>query len=386
MRLLDDIHLCYCFNNLDVSEFDLNQPKFLKIADKVRAFTGIPPTANFALGLWINEALLSYLEKASATKKLFDMLREKNFYVFTLNVFPYGAFHGSRIKEKVYLPDWRTEERLLYTCRAAKLLSKILPDELEGSLSTCPGAYNNPPIKKEDILIIAKNLAKTAKCLEQIYLETGKKIMLGVEPEPDCLWEDSAEFAKFFTEQLAELPECAKHIGVCHDCSHHELTGKKPAESLLSAKSAGMQISKIQLSAAISAPTAKSKEVLAKFADETYLHQTCAFSTEDNKIYRYSDLPLALQFADKSLPWFIHYHIPIYLENLPCGLKIEKTELEKILELLKNKQIKCKHLEIETYTFPVLPENIKDISLEESMAREYQFVFSKFTNKFDFER
>lgn len=99
-----------------------------------------------------------------------------------------------------------------------------------------------------------------------------------------------------------------------------------------------------------------------KLADETYLHQTRAFE-KNGDIHRYPDIPVALREANRSLPWLIHYHVPIYLDNLPGGLTAEKSEIEHILELLKNRCIKCNQIEIETYTFPVLPESVKKISI-----------------------
>ena len=55
---------------------------------------------------------------------------EQNLYVFTINGFPYGCFHGARVKENVYVPDWRTPERRDYTNLLADILADLLPRNL----------------------------------------------------------------------------------------------------------------------------------------------------------------------------------------------------------------------------------------------------------------
>ena len=42
-------------------------------------------------------------------------------YVFTINGFPYGPFHGQPVKAAVYRPDWREAERGRYTADLAEL-------------------------------------------------------------------------------------------------------------------------------------------------------------------------------------------------------------------------------------------------------------------------
>ena len=63
-------------------------------------------------------------------------LDAEGLYVFTINGFPYGAFHGQRVKEEVYLPDWRDEERLRYTDSLAWLLADLLPELVAAASST----------------------------------------------------------------------------------------------------------------------------------------------------------------------------------------------------------------------------------------------------------
>src|SRR5262249_24732817 len=58
-------------------------------------------------------------------------LAEHGLYVLTINGFPYGPFHGTRVKEEVYQPDWRFAERLAYSNRLADLLLELLPETTE---------------------------------------------------------------------------------------------------------------------------------------------------------------------------------------------------------------------------------------------------------------
>lgn len=376
MKINQNSHLCYCMNNFRPAEDFSDKSPFFTISKKLAGILEVPEHKSFAIGLWANEKNLSFLEKPDVFAEFARISHQKNFYFFTMNIFPFGDFHGTRVKENVYLPDWRSEERLDYSCRAADFLAKVIPEGLTGSLSTVPGAYRNFISSPSDIRKIAVNLARMALHLKKIYETTGRKIVLAIEPEPDCIWEDSADFADFFGKELASNNDCREFVGLCYDTSHHELSGLKPGEGIDLCLRNGVKIAKIQFSAALGAPTVESKKSLANFADDTYLHQTREING-NGVIVKYQDLPQALEQSDRNSYWKIHYHIPLYLDSLPGGLTVEKKELEAVLRKLAENPAICSNLEIETYTFPVLPEEIRKFDIEKSMALEYQWVLDR---------
>src|SRR6201997_5591173 len=59
--------------------------------------------------------------------RLKNFFTEHDMYLYTVNAFPYGAFKGTVVKEQVYEPDWRSEERTRYTINVASVLAGICP-------------------------------------------------------------------------------------------------------------------------------------------------------------------------------------------------------------------------------------------------------------------
>ena len=45
------------------------------------------------------------------------------------------------MKENVYLPDWSSTERLVYTNQLFNIISRLTPEGVEGSVSTLPGSF-----------------------------------------------------------------------------------------------------------------------------------------------------------------------------------------------------------------------------------------------------
>ena len=84
---------------------------------------------------------LSRQNKTLPPSRCEKWLEEKNCYVFTINGFPYGNFHGERVKEQVYRPDWSNPDRLEYTVLLFEILEKLLQPGEEGSVSTLPGSF-----------------------------------------------------------------------------------------------------------------------------------------------------------------------------------------------------------------------------------------------------
>ena len=130
-----------------------------------------------------------------------QILAENDFRAVTVNGFPYGPFHGTRVKEDVYQPDWRMRERLDYTVQLADLMAEIAPGADEPvSLSTVPGTFK--PLGNGAEAEMAGNMIRAAAHCARLRERTGVTVALAIEPEPFCFLETIAEAVDFFQRHL----------------------------------------------------------------------------------------------------------------------------------------------------------------------------------------
>jgi hypothetical protein len=316
-----------------------------------------------------------------------------------MNGFPYGPFHGEAVKGNVHAPDWRDEERVAYTIRLIDILAALLPDDVaDGSISTSPLTYK-PWIDPDDPDIwnmFVLNIVRVAEHLVKVRQETGKRIHVDLEPEPDGLLGDGAELIAFFADRL--LPEGApllaerlgtdastardlllEHIRVCFDTCHVAVSYEQPSELLKRFNEIGIRVGKIQISSAlkVSLPedvTARATlgEQLSAFDEPVYLHQVIQRNW-DGTFTRYGDLPEALpHIADpNAAEWRIHFHVPVFLDHYEAFGSTQETIVETFA-LLKEQPL-TNHLEIETYTWDVLPADVKQ-DLGTMISRELAWV------------
>jgi hypothetical protein len=349
----------------------------------------------FGVGLRLSAKATEALLAPAALQHLKFFLADSNTYVFTINGFPYGPFHGLPVKEQVYQPDWRHEARVSYSDRLGDLLAELLPDDpaLEGSVSTVPGTFKplaEAPGATQDI---ARNLIRHAAHLAGIRERTGKTIALALEPEPCCFLETIDETVRFFeqhlfnvaaVQQLMALSGLAsgaaeaalrRHLGVCYDVCHAAVEFEDPAASLEALRAAGIGIPKLQLSAALRIPEVGpgTAQQLRPFDEPVYLHQVIE-QRNGEALTRYLDVPNALATIDESqgAEWRVHFHVPIFLAELE-HFSTTQAFLGEILALHQQAPISA-HLEVETYTWDVLPERYRQVDVASAIARELAWV------------
>ena len=389
------VHLTYCQNIHPGETWDENHRNLAEKAAAVRKAVAKPDDW-FGLGLRLSSNAASQLSDVDEISRGLDLFAEHQMYPFTINGFPFGKFHGTRVKENVYAPDWRTQERLEYTNRLATILQYWLPEGVDGSISTVPGSFG-PWIKSPDaVRAMAENLGDAAAHLASIRRETGKRIHLGLEPEPDCFLETTRQTLDFFRNELpgAAIPRITKalnvtaseaesilrdHLGVCFDTCHIALQYEDLCESLKSLRAADILISKIQLSAAIRCGADdRSLLALSRFAEGTYLHQVKGRGPGGIKV-SWFDLPEALEEArepdcDELEERRVHFHVPLFLAP-EAPLQSTATALDRPFWDLVREGV-TSHLEIETYTFDVLPKGLQPPRVEDSIASEYRWTLS----------
>ena len=279
-----DAHLTYCTNIHPGESWDEVRANVERHVVAVKA--RVSPDAPFGVGLRLSAQAAESLAAPRELASFAAFLEASGLYVFTINGFPFGAFHGARVKENVYLPDWRDPARARYSLRLAEILAALLPPGLAGSVSTVPGAFRSAATGPDDAAHIARAMIAHAAALVELRRSTGKEIALALEPEPMCFLETTAEAVRFFEEhlfangaraQLAGLTgqsasqaeaSLRLHLGVCFDACHAAVEFEDARASLDALASAGIAIPKIQITTALEAEVdASRRRELARFAD-----------------------------------------------------------------------------------------------------------------------
>ncbi len=327
-------------------------------------------------------------------QKLKRFLDDNDMYVYTANAFPYGAFKGTVVKEQVYEPDWRTEERTVYTINVADILADICAKNISPSIQTAPLGFK-PNVTGPDVVAsYTEHVLRVAAHLVAIEARTGHLVTLGLEPEPRCFLETTDETVDYFTKHLytgksaARLAKLAgipmdtaigalrRHLGVVFDIGHQSVGFEHIPTSLQKLVDAGIPIVKLQEAAAMHIPNVSDEKVeaLKRFAKTVYLSQTV--EKRDGRLTHFLNLEDAFA-AWKSNPgaceWRTHFHVPIFLDDLGPLLGTTRFALEEALKFHKATPL-SRQLEIETYTWDVLPEHLKTGDIVDYVCREIEWV------------
>lgn len=355
----------------------------------------ISPDAPFAVGLRFAGEALAELQDSGKRADLRAIIAAEGYRAVTVNGFPYGRFHGTRVKEDVYQPDWRSDERVRYTNALADLMAEIAPASGMVSLSTVPGTFK--PLVAGAEAQMAANYLRSVAHLVEIERKTGVRVALAIEPEPFCFLETIAEAVAFFRDHLfsgdaaqtlaaatgLQLDEAAaslpRHLGLCYDVCHAAVEFEDAAASVAALRTAGIPVHKLQLSAALRLPRveASSRTALADYAEPTYLHQVMRRTPQG--ILAHADLPeaLALGAATDGEEWRVHFHVPVFIGDLG-PFASTRDFLSDILALHRSEPI-SPHLEVETYTWDVLPPGLRGATVDLDIARELDWVRSALT-------
>ncbi len=388
-----DAHLTYCTNIHPGESWAAIRANLGRHLPEVKR--RVSPDAPLGVGLRLSAEAARALQEAGTLAEFEAFLGAQDLYVFTVNGFPYGPFHGTRVKEDVYLPDWREEARLEYTNLLAGLLARWVPaqDPHYGSVSTVPGAFRPAVSGESDVERIVQGLLRHAAHLVQLERDTGRRIVLALEPEPRCLLETIGETVSFFVDHL-HSPAAAtglagltgldragaeralrRHLGVCLDLCHAAVEFEDPAACLAALEQAGIAIAKIQVTAGlrIETMTPAAAAALRGFDDAVYLHQVV--ERRRDGLRRYVDLGPALEsrdWRDGGSEWRVHFHVPVFAETLDAFASTQDF-VRDTLRLLAGRA-RTAHLEVETYTWSVLPPRYRDLPVDEAIARELEWV------------
>ncbi|EMF53724.1 MULTISPECIES: metabolite traffic protein EboE [Streptomyces] len=353
------VHLGYCSNVHQAEDLDGVLAQLAGHAEPVRERLGVD---RLGIGLWLaRDVVTELVALPGELKRLRDELAARGLETVTLNAFPYAGFHREVVKKDVYLPDWADEARLSHTLDCARLLAALLPDDAaRGSVSTLPLAWRTPwPPDRADTA--RRALDRLTAGLAEVEADTGRRIRVGFEPEPGCVVETTAQAVR----ELRGLdPE---RLGVCLDACHLAVQFEEPGAALRRLADGGLPVVKLQASCAVEAadpadPAAHA--ALRRLAEPRFLHQTrTATRQEAPDVRGVDDLPDALDggLPTDTGPWRVHFHAPLHADPEP-PLRTTADQLTQVLAgLLGGASADCDHIEVETYTWSVLPEPPTDL-------------------------
>jgi hypothetical protein len=352
------------------------------------------PNAPFGVSLRLSNASAATLVNSPAERdKLKKFLADNNMYLYTVNAFPYGPFKNQIVKEQVYEPDWRSEERTQYTINVAKILADVVPEGISPSIQSAPLGFK-PRVTGSDVVAsYTQHVMRVAAELIKLEERTGRTVTLALEPEPFCFLETTDETVDYFTnhlytgksaEMLAKLSGLPiseaiiaqrRFIGTVFDICHQAVVYEDIATSLQKLVDAGIPIFKLQEAAAMRVPnvTQKIVDTLKRYAKTIYLTQTV--EKKDGKLTRFLNLEDAFKAWDSNpgpREWRTHFHVPVFLDDLG-EFGTTRFAIEDALKFHKARPL-SRQLEIETYTWDVLPEHLKTGDIVDYVCRELEWV------------
>ncbi|MBO4260558.1 metabolite traffic protein EboE, partial [Streptomyces griseorubiginosus] len=301
------VHLAYCTNVHPAETLDGVLAQLREHCEPVRRRLG---RDRLGIGLWLaKDAAHALVTDPSALRGLRAELDRRGLEVVTLNGFPYEGFGAEEVKYRVYKPDWADPERLDHTTALARILTGLLPDDVtEGTISTLPLAWRTACA--EDRAEKARTaLVTLAERLDAVHELTGRSIRVGLEPEPGCVVETTADAIDPLTRVGHD------RIGVCVDTCHLATSFEDPHTALDALTEARVPIVKSQLSAALHAEHPRLPAVraaLASFDEPRFLHQTRTLTA--GGLHGTDDLgeALAAGALPDTAPWRAHFHVPLH--------------------------------------------------------------------------
>lgn len=403
----NDFPFGYCTNVHAGITLLAAQANLERIAVEVRRC--VAPKGALPVGLWLPEQAARQLVATEDVARFRDWLRDRQLMAYTFNGFPQGDFHQPVVKHAVYSPTWLESTRVDYTCLLADILAGLLPEGATGSISTLPLGWPHSVWNTEDFRIAGDNLRRVAAHLRKLADDSGREIVLAIEPEPGCVLDTAPDIIRFFEQFVFEAPSGAakaseavvdclrRHITVCHDICHSAVMFEPQEFALKSYINHGIRVGKVQVSSAIEVPwpeiadessRATALAQLRSFSEPRYLHQTTRLTSQAGQVEMLDDLPKAL---DQWLPtlgrsdgsWRIHFHVPIYVDRFG-SLRATRDEITRVVRCLAdNRAIRIAdrpwfsdHFEVETYAWGVLPTELGTTDLAQGIARELNYFQS----------
>ena len=299
-------------------------------------------------------------------------------YVFTINGFPYGAFHGARVKEQVYAPGlagraparlhataWRRSSPTLLPADAGSTAASARCRARFGRGAGSPATARRSP----------SDCCGTSRRWSRSRRDRHDASRSALEPEPWCVLETVADAVAFFGEHLFSRRRRARLAALHRTRAAAERGGAAPPPRRLLRRlshggrvrgsrrrararlaAAGIAIVKVQVSAGMvrdarrrddDGPHARARA----FADDVYLHQVVERRGDAAPTLRRPPGGARAPRTATSVAreWRIHFHVPLFREAL--GLVAQHAAAGWPRCCARSARAAYDgHLEVETYT------------------------------------
>ena len=359
----------------------------------------VAPDERFGVSLRLSAASAATLAASAEERaKLKDFLAANDLYLYTVNAFPYGPFKGRIVKEQVYEPDWRSEERTRYTIDVADVLADVVDEETSPSIQTAPLGFKPNVTGPEVVASYTAHVLGVVAHMVELERRTGRVVTLGIEPEPYCFLETTDETVDYFQEhlysgagavelgRLTGLPvseahvALRRHVGIVFDICHQAVEYEDIGASLGKLVDAGIPILKLQEAAALHVPevTQDAVDALADYAETIYLTQTLEKRNGAiTKFLNVQDAFAAWTSDPGPREWRVHIHVPVFLDDLG-SFRSTRFAIEDALRVHRATPL-SRQLEIETYTWDMLPDDLKTGDIVDYVCREIEWVRDQLT-------
>jgi len=365
------MHLSYCTNVHPAEDLAGVLDQLDRYAGPARIAASLDV---LGVGLWLPAGVAAQLATTESDRLLLgDRLAANGLELRTINAFPWAAFHADVVKLAVYSPDWTDAARLTYTLDCAQILADLMPPGADGSVSTLPLGWRTPWTADHDRRATEAMTALSAR-LRQLRDRTGRTVRVAIEPEPGCILDNVADVVAWLQPRLGGIdPE---FVGICLDTCHLAVSFADPAAAVEEIAAAGIRVVKIQASAALEVPqpgTPQARAAVAEFAEPRYLHQVRERG-QDGTISATDDLADALTELPGDGPWRVHFHVPLHHEPaLPLRATTEVLR-DAVAAVRGIEHGGEAHLDVETYTWSVLPEGADPADLVNGIAAELRWA------------
>jgi sugar phosphate isomerase/epimerase len=355
----------------------------------------VSPHQSFGVSLRISAASARTLTNDHRERdRLKAFLEKHDMYLYTVNAFPYGPFKNQVVMEQVYEPDWRTDERAVYTMQVANILAEVAAPGIDPTIQSPPLGFKPRVTGPEVVEAYTRQVIRVVAHLVKLRETTGRTVRLSLEPEPYCFLETTEEAIDYFTNHLyapaavdmlvsqtglthaAAEAALRNHLGMVYDICHQAVEFEDIGASLQALADAGVPVFKLQEAAALRVPkvTQEKVDALRRFADTVYLTQTVE-RRGNGPLTRYLNLGDAFKAWEKDptpCEWRTHFHVPVFLEDLGDFLTT-RFAIEDALKFHRKNRL-SPHLEIETYTWDVLPDHLKTGDIIDYVVMELEWV------------
>jgi hypothetical protein len=376
-KTMSSVHLGYCTNVHAGEDLD----RYLESLDRyaVGVKSRLPGDQPLPIGLWLSARTARQILDENRLDAFGEFLACRGLHAFTMNGFPYGNFHAKTVKHQVYRPDWTQAARRDYSVDLVNILVGLMPEGSEAGISTLPLGW---PGHGFDHAKAVDNLMHIVDLLKRTEQETGKRIHLDLEPEPGCYLSSSRDVVSFFENHLLpghQEDDVLQYLRVCHDICHASVLFEDHQEAIARYAARGIRIGKVHISSAIEAEIDSGSpavlDALRAFQEDRYLHQTTIKQAGQTVLY--DDLPEAIAALDAGQQGRLrcHFHVPIFIETFgPL-----RTTQQDIVDCLDSvcAMSDCRHFEVETYAWTVLPDAMQVDDLAQGIAEELLWVQEK---------